>query len=1767
MFNPSSKNNNDNNDNDNKDDSNINTDIIDRDYKNDNNENSVILVSENNNNSNNNNNSYNNLKSFLFIHKVNKDVSYLNLITSYLGSFLSICFLVFINVAQPYILNSLNISDDRQGNVSGNISFCNEVVIVLASYLWGILSDKVGRRIVYSAGMFIIGIGLAIYPFANSILCLMIFRVVFAIGAASCSSMLSAVLADYIPFIDRGKASGLLGFSAGGGAVLASLVLLKIPDIINNNSSLGPSRSTELTYGMTAGLAVIGSVILFTCLQWKSKESSIANNDRKSILTIALDGLKAGKKPLLSLAYGSGFLARGDSAIATTFLSLWIYQYTLSVNGGNKTDALSKSGTISGIAQTCALFFALFAGFLCDRMNRIFAMVLLALVGCFGYFLLAFSENPLTTQFFVGACIIGCAETGMVVSSTALVAQESPIELRGSVSGFFAQCGSLGILVASLLGGVLYDQWKGFPFALFGGFSAILSIWGLIIFFITQYQSNLSPINGSPCPKAPSVDLKKGECDSNFFIMQGPKVIIHNFYMYTDIKFQPLPISKAYEGGVLQVELDYETTYNITFENPNCPDGRQGEDVTTNSGPRLKITQPKCMNSFSTIDFDDGEDQPNNQRTFQINGGTVLLPHEIKFDGTDEKKFYTFLDGRTECQASFYLYQGGNQGVPDIQVFPATCGSGGRILLLGSGEYSSVALYNSLDSIIPPTTNIDNFENLKSGDYYFVLESSACGKQRFEIIVPTGMPEYELTLFDDSCPISPIYEMSVDGYDFTVIVNGNRVNSTFTRTLGQSVEVEILKCGTFNVPFKDIASIPPIHYSISETNFCQETAILHYDPDVVGDITIEVLNTNTGQPSTTHLESDNSFTVNDPSMFIYNVKSECYSEPIKILSVKREPNFVISNKTNYCNELVDITVTNYLDFKDIYLYLGGEYIYPVNGVFKQVLNQRYSLYYQRFGFCNSESLSINDHINKANIYVKSKMSSDPNCLSESTVFNISIFDAFTNQFIVSINQSVSQYSFPDQQYTYDLAGANKLYCNAVFKFDYELTKPQIIIETLSKPICKYSQDGGIIIITGSREIQDLYVDNYPKTPGAPIEVSAGNHSITGIFKSYCGDFETYYFVDSQFPSFKVEYDITPVSNCINGDGNIAVKDYSKYASLEIDGAPYSGVNSQDYSSKNYNVSFSIDLGSSQICRGFEMVFLPTSIAITPSYRIVQQPLCDEDEQDTSGVVVIDYIKNKNGQEYPIEFTNGRESSSMDGLAPGMNELNVVSGSCSWNIQVNVPVANVTITPVLDLFTVKECNSYSRYRLDFNNEYAALTSSSDENTDPLTKFYVTVDSFGTKTVGVNYGRRCFKYITLEVNYPKLPQIKYTITYNGEPGCASSINIQVEDYKKYEVLKYGDAAINPDGFFSNVIPGQYLYYRLFNLSCTIPELIIIDEQPTISRSTVNESCNEAYTGKLSVLDADKNNYYYLLQNIDNSYENDFYSTYPVKSNQDKSSFEYIGGQNVRLLKIKKDQPTCIIENKLEYSGSEPQLLINVNDQCSDELGSVSIVPDISGLEGTYTLGDPNTPTSTPSQTPSSTPSPTMPLLVDGSAFALGSSSSSGGVSAGNYSLLYTITSDFCKRNFHSFINVPYSESINVSVTACQTVQFVPKNLNQTYSYTIFKPNQESIETHNITGTFSYNSFNESGTFILQVSSGSCIKNHTLSIEKCNNSKSNVGLIVGLVLGLVALATIIALGIFLYKKRVSGTKVKDVAPIQHELSTVKFYQGGKIVEADKF
>ena len=80
---------------------------------------------------------------------------------------------------------------------------------------------------------------------------------------------------------------------------------------------------------------------------------------------------------------------------------------------GNLT-CIFRAGVVSGIAQTCAIIFAPISGYMIQRLNRVLALVILALMAAFGYCLIFFYTNPLEWGIAFPAAIIGCGEIGLV---------------------------------------------------------------------------------------------------------------------------------------------------------------------------------------------------------------------------------------------------------------------------------------------------------------------------------------------------------------------------------------------------------------------------------------------------------------------------------------------------------------------------------------------------------------------------------------------------------------------------------------------------------------------------------------------------------------------------------------------------------------------------------------------------------------------------------------------------------------------------------------------------------------------------------------------------------------------------------------------------------------------------------------------------------------------------------------------------------------------------------------------------------------------------------------------------------------------------------------------------------------------------------------------------------------------------------------------------------------------------------------------------------
>ena len=402
-----------------------------------------------------------------------------HMLTFYLACYMAIMLATFVPQTQPFLLAEvLKLDPWRQGVVSGNLNFWGEIVIIVTVGLWGSLSDRVGRRAVTAMGFALIAAGIFMYGFARDIPGLLIGRVIYSAGIAAVSTMLITLMADYVKNPSRGKATGYLGIMNGLGAMTAALFLLKLPAIFKSGG-MNAEEAAFATYATMAAITFAVGVVMFFCLR-AGREQGSAN--KTPMLRQLREGIAEGRRPIIALAYTSSFVARGNLAVVGTFFTLWASVYGTQELGLTSAEAIKKGGGILAISYMASLLSAPLFGIMSDRMNRVSALAVSLLVGAVGYGSTYWLDDPFSVPTIISLILIGMAEVGCIITSGVLIAEQAPDRLRGSVVGVFTLTGAVGILVASVVGGYLFDHWlKTGPFVFFGLISAFVLVWAVFL--------------------------------------------------------------------------------------------------------------------------------------------------------------------------------------------------------------------------------------------------------------------------------------------------------------------------------------------------------------------------------------------------------------------------------------------------------------------------------------------------------------------------------------------------------------------------------------------------------------------------------------------------------------------------------------------------------------------------------------------------------------------------------------------------------------------------------------------------------------------------------------------------------------------------------------------------------------------------------------------------------------------------------------------------------------------------------------------------------------------------------------------------------------------------------------------------------------------------------------------------------------------------------------------------------------------------------------
>ena len=100
-----------------------------------------------------------------------------------------------------------------------------------------------------------------------------------------------------------------------------------------------------------------------------------------------------------------------------------------------------------------------------------------------GYFGLWFVADPFSSFIIAAIIPLAIGEVTITVVGNALVGQEAPAQSRGSILGVFGVVGGIGIAVATLIGGELFDSiGKTAPFLMMVCFNLPIVAWALYLY-------------------------------------------------------------------------------------------------------------------------------------------------------------------------------------------------------------------------------------------------------------------------------------------------------------------------------------------------------------------------------------------------------------------------------------------------------------------------------------------------------------------------------------------------------------------------------------------------------------------------------------------------------------------------------------------------------------------------------------------------------------------------------------------------------------------------------------------------------------------------------------------------------------------------------------------------------------------------------------------------------------------------------------------------------------------------------------------------------------------------------------------------------------------------------------------------------------------------------------------------------------------------------------------------------------------------------------
>lgn len=336
------------------------------------------------------------------------------------------------------------------GLVIGLIEGTAEALVLIVKVFSGYLSDAWGRR----KPLVLLGYGLAalskpLFPMAGSVTTIVAARLLDRFGKGIRGAPRDALIADVTPVEIRGSAFGLRQAMDTLGAVVGPLCAVALMTVL-----LGDIRAV-LWFAVLPGLIAVALIVCAV----REPESSA----RPARLPITREGLASLGKPYWMLVAVAALLAL--ARFSEAFLILRGAQLGLA------------DAHVPLVLVAMSVVYALSSwpsGSFSDRYGRraLFVVGVLVLVLADG--VLALATGPVGV--FAGAALWGL-HLGMTQGVlSAMIVDASGAQRRGTAFGVYGLASGVGLLVASVAAGAVWDGWGGHSTFALGGVLAALTL-------------------------------------------------------------------------------------------------------------------------------------------------------------------------------------------------------------------------------------------------------------------------------------------------------------------------------------------------------------------------------------------------------------------------------------------------------------------------------------------------------------------------------------------------------------------------------------------------------------------------------------------------------------------------------------------------------------------------------------------------------------------------------------------------------------------------------------------------------------------------------------------------------------------------------------------------------------------------------------------------------------------------------------------------------------------------------------------------------------------------------------------------------------------------------------------------------------------------------------------------------------------------------------------------------------------------------------------